>query len=48
MIRRIDAPPADELDFDRMENLATERITPELVRSHADLMWKIHFRGDSG
>ena len=26
-------------------NLATERTTPGLIRSHADLLWKIHFRG---
>ena len=36
---------ADELDFERVENLATERTTPGLIRSHADLLWKIHFRG---
>ncbi len=47
MIRHIDPDLAEELDFDRMENLATERITPGLVRSHADLMWKVHYRGES-
>ena len=38
---------ADELDFGRTENLATERTTPGLVRSQADLLWKVHFRGSS-
>ena len=41
----IDSDLADDLDFDRMENLATERTTPGLIRSQADLLWKIHFRG---
>ena len=36
---------ADELDFERVEQLATERAGPDLVRSHADLLWRIHFRG---
>ena len=36
---------ADELDFKRMESLATEETTPGLTRSLADLLWKIHFRG---
>ena len=43
----IDADLADELDFRRMESLATERTTSGLVRSHADLIWRIHFRGSS-
>ena len=43
----INSDLADELDFDRMESLATERTTPGLVRSQADLIWKIHFRGSS-
>ena len=38
MIRRfIDSDLADELDFERMENLATERTTPGLIRSQTDL-----------
>lgn len=41
----LDAALADQLDFDRVEILATERIAPGLVRSHADLLWQIHFRG---
>lgn len=41
----LDAGLADELDFKRVEILATERIEAGLVRSHADLLWKIHFRG---
>ena len=36
---------ADDLDFERMESLATERTIPGLTRSQADLLWKIHFRG---
>ena len=36
---------ADDLDFERMESLATERTTPGLIRSQADLLWKVHFRG---
>ena len=48
MIRRfINTDLADDLDFERMENLATERTTPGLIRSHADLLWKIHFRGSA-
>ena len=43
----INSDLADELDFERMENLATERTTSGLVRSQADLIWKIHFRGSS-
>ena len=43
----IDADLADELDFRRMESLATERTTSGLVRSQADLIWKIHFQGSS-
>ena len=38
---------ADELDFERMESVATERTTSGLVRSQADLIWKIHFKGSS-
>lgn len=41
----LDAALADQLDFERVELLATEQIAPGLVRSHADLRWKIHFRG---
>ena len=41
----LDAGLADELDFQRVEILATERIGAGLVRSHADLLWKIRFRG---
>ena len=48
MIRRfIDGDLAGELDFERAENLATERTAPGLVRSQADMLWKIHFRGSS-
>ena len=48
MIRRfIDGDLAGELDFERAENLATEQTTPGLVRSQADMLWKIHFRGSS-
>ena len=48
MIHRfINSDLADELDFERMENLATERTTPGLIRSQADLLWKIHFRGSA-
>ena len=36
---------ADDLDFGRIESLATERTIPGLIRSQADLLWKIHFRG---
>ena len=43
----INADLAAELDFDRAENLATEGTTTGLVRSQADLVWKIHFRGSS-
>ena len=43
----IDGDLADELDFDRMESLATERTTPGLIRSQADLLWKVHFRGSA-
>ncbi len=41
----LDAGLADALDFKRVEVLATERIAAGLVRSHSDLLWKIHFRG---
>lgn len=48
LIRRfIHTDLADELDFERVENLATERTTQGLIRSHADLLWKIHFRGST-
>lgn len=40
----LDAGLADELDFQRVESLATERIMAGLVSSHADLLWKIRFR----
>ena len=43
----IDATLADELDFDRVEYLATERTEPGLVRSQADLVCRIYFRGSS-
>ena len=43
----IDAELADELDFDRVEHLATERAGPGLTRSLADLVCRIHFRGSS-
>ncbi len=43
----INSDLADELDFERMESLATERTTSGLVRSQADLIWKIHFKGSS-
>lgn len=38
---------ADELDFERMESLATEQTTSGLIRSEADLIWKILFKGSS-
>ena len=41
----IDDDLADELDFARAESLATERTTPGLVRSQADMLWKVRFRG---
>ena len=41
----LNADLAHQLDFERVEILATERIAAGLVRSHADLLWKIHFRG---
>ena len=43
----VDDRLADELDFTRAESLATERTTPGLVRSQADMLWKIPFRGSS-
>ena len=43
----IDDDLADELDFDRVEYLATERTDSGLVRSQADLVCRIHFRGSS-
>ena len=43
----LDTDLADELDFERIEILATERIAAGLVRSHADLLWQIHFRASS-
>ena len=45
--RYIDGDLADELDFDRVEYLATERTGPGLARSMADLVCRIHFRGSS-
>jgi hypothetical protein len=48
MIRRyVSRELADELDFDRMEALATERVTTKKIRSQADLMWRIHFKGSA-
>ena len=48
MIRRyVGRELADELDFDRMEALATERTTSGRIRSQADLMWRIHFKGSA-
>ena len=41
----LNADLAHQLDFERVEILATERIAAGLVRSHADLLWKIQFRG---
>ena len=41
----LDAGLADELDFQQVDILATERIGAGLVRSNADLLWKIRFRG---
>lgn len=43
----INSDLAAELDFDRIESLATEATTPGLIRSQADFIWKIHFRGSS-
>ena len=43
----IDADLADELDFNRVEYLATERTDSSLVRSLADLVCRIHFCGSS-
>ncbi len=43
----IDNDLALELDFDRVEYLATERTGPGLTRSLADLVCRIHFRGSS-
>ena len=37
---------ADELDFDTLEALPTDRVSGGLVRRHVDLLWKIRFRGD--
>ena len=37
---------ADELDFDTLEALPTDRVSGALVRRHVDLLWKISFRGD--
>ena len=36
---------ADELDFDTLEALPTDRISGGLVQRQADLLWKIRFRG---
>lgn len=41
----LDVDLADQLDFERVELLATEQVAPGLVRSHSNLLWKIHFRG---
>ena len=41
----IDGDLARELDFDRVEYLATERTGSGLTRSLADLVCRIHFRG---
>ncbi|MCY4572708.1 MAG: Rpn family recombination-promoting nuclease/putative transposase [Gemmatimonadetes bacterium] len=43
----IDGGLARELDFDRVEYLATERTGTGLTRSLADLVCRIHFRGSS-
>ncbi len=43
----IDSELARELDFDRVEYLANERTGPGLIRSLADLVCRIHFRGSS-
>ncbi len=45
--RYIDDDLAGELDFDRVEYLATERTGPGLTRSLADLVCRIRFRGSS-
>ncbi len=45
--RYIDDGLAGELDFDRVEYLATERAAAGLTRSLADLVCRIHFRGSS-
>ncbi len=48
LVRRyIDGDLARELDFDRVEYLATERTGPGLTHSLADLVCRIHFRGSS-
>ncbi len=36
---------ADELDFDTLKALPTDRISGGLVQRQADLLWKIRFRG---
>ena len=36
---------ADELDFDTLEALPTDRISGSQVRRQLDLLWKIGFRG---
>ena len=36
---------ADELDFDTLEALPTDRISGGLVQRQVDLLWKIRFRG---
>ena len=36
---------ADELDFDTIEALPTDRISGGLVQRQVDLLWKIRFRG---
>ena len=37
---------ADELDFDSLEPLPTDRISGGLVQRRSDLLWKVRFRGD--
>ena len=36
---------ADELDFDTLEALPTDRISGGLVQRQVDLLWKIRYRG---
>ena len=44
----LNADLAHQLDFERVEILATERIAAGLVRSHADLLWKTSERIAAG
>lgn len=37
---------ANELDFDTLEPLPTNRISGGLVQRRSDLLWKVRFRGD--